>query len=51
MEIQKWEMYCGDCKKVMDFTRPGIAGMPWICSDTKRPNGHVSKGCGARGEA
>ena len=58
--IQKWEIFCTECRRVMTFERtvdtsrryrrPGVAGppdAPWICSDTPKPTGNTVTGCGA----
>ena len=61
--IQKWEIFCTECRRVMTFERtvdtsrryrrPGVAGppdAPWICSDTWNRQGRgprTATGCGA----
>jgi hypothetical protein len=47
--IQKWEIFCTECRRVMTFARTvaGPPDAPWICSDTPKPTGNTVTGCGA----
>ena len=49
--IQKWEIFCTECRRVMTFARTvaGPTDAPWICSDTWNRQGmqRTATGCGA----
>jgi len=49
--IQKRELFCEECRKMMvfrqEFTNTYTWLMPWICSDTEK-SGNLIEGCGAQ---